>query len=80
MSHHHDHSHETDPELPFAEKLGKILEHWLKHNEDHAKTYRAWAGRARENGMTSAADHLEAAARKTLEIGNTFQAARDAVK
>jgi hypothetical protein len=78
--HHHDHHQETNGELSFEEKLDKILTHWLKHNEDHAATYQSWALKARDNGMDKAADHLDAAARMTLEINTQFQAAGDAIK
>ena len=66
--------------MPFAEKLDKILEHWLKHNDDHAATYRSWAEQARDNGMDKAAEQLEAAASMTLEISGKFQEAREHAK
>ena len=71
MSHHHDHSgqghhhhHEGEeaPALSLAEKLEKLLDHWIRHNADHAETYRAWAGRARAEGMEEIAGLLDQAA------------------
>ena len=78
MSHHHHHDPET--EMPFPEKLEKILEHWLKHNEDHAATYRSWAQQARDNGLENAAAQLDTAASMTMEISGKFQAALDRPK
>ncbi len=49
---HHDHPHDVKSDLTFEEKLIKLLEHWLKHNQDHAHTYREWAERARTNDLS----------------------------
>ena len=51
MTHHHDHQHDVASDLSFEEKLIKLLEHWLKHNHDHAHTYDQWAERAKANDM-----------------------------
>ncbi len=48
---HHDHHHDVKSDLTFEEKLIKLLEHWLKHNHDHAHTYQEWAKRARANDL-----------------------------
>jgi hypothetical protein len=55
MTHHHDHHHDVTSDLTFEEKLIKLLEHWLKHNHDHAHTYREWAERAKANDLTQVA-------------------------
>jgi len=39
----HEHNHEIHNSLTFDEKLVKLLEHWIKHNDDHAENYRDWA-------------------------------------
>ena len=82
MSHHHHHHHhdEDQTQLSFPDKFEKILAHWLKHNDDHAATYRSWAAKARDNGMRTSADHLEEAARMTMEISSKFQDALDHMK
>jgi len=51
MTHHHDHHHDVKSDLTFEEKLIKLLEHWLKHNHDHAHTYQEWAERAKANDL-----------------------------
>ena len=40
MSHSHT---ETQNTLSFQEKMIKLLDHWIKHNDDHSKTYIDWA-------------------------------------
>ena len=67
MNHHH-HDHEIKSELTFEEKLEKLISHWIKHNEDHAKTYKEWMRRAEDNGMEKTAKVLSDAAELTLQI------------
>lgn len=50
--HEHHHHHDVKSDLTFEEKLIKLLDHWLKHNQDHAHTYQEWATRARSHDLT----------------------------
>lgn len=77
--HHHDHA-EAHSALSFQQKFLTLLEHWLKHNDDHAAGYRDWAARARQNGLADAAALLEEAAGMTLEINRKFEAAAKVAK
>lgn len=71
-THHHDEHHS---EMPFEDKLTKVLEHWIKHNVDHAVTYRNWAEKAKAKGAAEVADLLEDAARMSLKVNEAFQRA-----
>ena len=71
--HHHD--HEIESTLSFDEKMIKLLEHWIKHNDDHAQTYRDWAQKAKEKKKNKAAAMLEDAAEMTLSISKKFELA-----
>jgi len=54
MHHDHDHesaSHRDELSVSDAYKLVKMVEHWIRHNEDHERSYRDWAERAREMGQ-----------------------------
>ena len=73
IDHHHD--HDSHDEIPFDEKLMKLLSHWIKHNEDHALNYRNWAEKAKANGRSQAAGLLEEAAEMSLTINEKFEAA-----
>ena len=73
--HHHHHDHESHGEMPFDEKLIKLLDHWIKHNEEHASNYRNWAERAKVNGREDAGRLLEEAAEISLEVNERFQKA-----
>ncbi len=71
MSHHHHehhHGHGGSSSMSVPEKLKKLLDHWIKHNQDHAGTYSLWAGRAREEGLPEVADVLDAAAGSNVEL------------
>ncbi len=66
--HHHEHHHDgdhhderhCDPEkLSETHKLAKMMEHWVRHNEDHAKSFRDWSDRARAAGHEDVARILE---------------------
>ena len=74
MTHHH-HDHEIQSTLTFDEKMIKLLEHWIKHNDDHAQTYRDWAQKAKEKNMCEASSLLEDAAEMTLMISKKFEEA-----
>jgi hypothetical protein len=93
--HHHDHSHHdhdhdhhhhdpdhghTHSELSFAEKLTKLLDHWIQHNDHHAEDYRKWAQEARHNDQAAVAEQLDAAAELTETITERFRKAADRVK
>ena len=83
MTHHHDHDHhhhDTSGTLSFDEKMIKRLEHWIKHNDDHAETYKDWAQRAKENHMDQAGSLLEDIAEMTVKISKKFEEAIEAVK
>ena len=82
MTHHHNrrHDHEVQSTLSFDEKMIKLLEHWIKHNDDHATTYRDWAQKAKEKDMDEAGSLLEDAAEMTLEISKKFEEAAKLIK
>ena len=67
MNHHHEESG-----LTFKEKMVKLIEHWIKHNEDHAATYSQWADRAKEEGLQDVAGVLEDIAQDTMKINEKF--------
>ncbi len=71
--HHHNHYHDSRSEMPFDEKLLKLLNHWIKHNEDHASNYRSWAEKAKANGQEEAAALLDEAAEMSLAVNDRFQ-------
>ncbi len=82
MSHHHDHNHHhTAPtDLSFQEKMVKLLEHWIKHNEDHSKTYNDWAQKAEDENFNDAVSLLKEASDMTIDINKKFEAALASLK
>ncbi len=75
MGHHHHHDHDVKSTLSFDEKMIKLLEHWIRHNEDHARTYTEWAQKAKDKNRNEAARLLEDAAEMTLQLGKKFEMA-----
>jgi hypothetical protein len=73
--HHHHHDHDSHGKIPFDEKLLKLLNHWIKHNEDHAFNYRNWAEKAKANGQEEAGALLDEAAEMSLAVNDRFQKA-----
>ena len=74
--HHHDHHHgDIKSDLSFEEKIVKLLEHWIKHNKDHADTYMQWARKAKDHGMEEIGSLLDVAAQKTVSANEEFNTA-----
>lgn len=84
--HHHGHDPHHDPgEAPghgmtFEQKLAKLLDHWIRHNDDHAATYGQWATQARAHGLTETADLIDAAAQATRALNAKFETAAKQVR
>lgn len=81
MTHHHaDHPSEPSGQpISFVEKAHKLIEHWSKHNDDHALNYQKWADTFRENDLASAAALLDSAAELTSQINRILAEAADLV-
>lgn len=83
MSHYHEHHHgsvhshegEHAGTLSFEEKLAKLLEHWIRHNAEHEKTYRGWAEQAGANGQAGVGECLGAAVELTAAVNRRFEEA-----
>jgi G3E family GTPase len=83
--HNHDHNHDhhkekSGVELSREERMVKRLEHWIKHNKDHAQTYRDWVEVLQENGYIDSVPLLENAAEMTLLINKKFEKIIDQIK
>ena len=79
QEHGHDKAHacEHGPEkseeaLSGIVKLRKMVEHWVSHNEEHARAYRLWASRAREAGCEEPGEILEEIASEIVEQNERF--------
>ncbi|MHC1741949.1 MAG: hypothetical protein AB9873_02840 [Syntrophobacteraceae bacterium] len=60
---------------PDRAKLIKVLEHWIHHNEEHAKSYGDWAERARKLGEGATAGILDDIAAETVRQNDKFREA-----
>ncbi len=80
-----DHPQSTGNDTPATvhpplERLTKMVEHWLHHNEDHAQSFYDWAGRARELGQLEVATLIEDVARQSLMQNDQLQKALQLLK
>jgi len=73
--HHEDKRVESQSKLSEGEKLGKLLEYWIKHNEEHAKTYLEWAKKADGEGLKDVVGLLEEASELTMSVNRLFEKA-----
>lgn len=82
MSHDHSrhHPHDVASSLSFEEKLIKLLEHWIKHNEDHAGTYGDWAEQSTAADLAAVGALLNEAAAITRSATGRFEAALELLK
>jgi len=58
------------------EKLRHLIEHWLEHNEEHAKVYEEWAQRAESFGKPQTARLLKDIASGTRAIDKLLKEAK----
>ena len=80
MSHHDQHHHrghyDTPPaELSFDEKLIKLLEHWIRHNQEHAKTYGDWAEKTAADSKGEVSILLNEAVSLSMDLNRKFEKA-----
>jgi hypothetical protein len=67
-NHHHGHDHEVKSTLSFNDKMIKLLDHWIRHNDDHAENYREWAKKASANDHEKAGELLLETVEMSAEI------------
>lgn len=78
MSHHthNHHSHQASGStLSFREKGEKLLQHWLHHNEEHARNYQKWASEFRAQQFGELADLLDHVVDLTQQINISLKRA-----
>lgn len=84
MTHHHGHEdhhhHEVKSDLTFKEKLIKLLDHWTKHNRDHAANYREWAQQAADNELPEIGLLLEEIHALSMQIDDRFKRAAETIR
>lgn len=71
---HHQH-HDSESSLTFHEKMVKMLQHWIKHNHEHAENYTKWANDAGEHFGEDISALLTEAAEMTRAMNRKFDEA-----
>ncbi len=78
---HHEHQHHSSrndnspAELTFDEKLIRLLEHWIRHNQEHAQTYSDWAEKAAADSKGEVAILLNEAVSLSMDLQRKFEQA-----
>ena len=57
------------------EKLKTLLPHWMKHNDEHAKTYKDWAEKMSSLGKKELSEALEAIHQESQKLRELFEEA-----
>ncbi|NNG02100.1 MAG: hypothetical protein HKM93_22135 [Desulfobacteraceae bacterium] len=73
--HHHDSEDSSGVEKTFDERLVVLLDHWIKHNDDHARNYMDWGRKAEEHQLSGVGALLNEAAEMTRAISEKFEKA-----
>ena len=61
------------------EKLKTLLPHWMKHNDEHAKTYKNWAEKMSSLGKKELSEVLEVIHQESQILRGLFQEAQRVV-
>lgn len=61
--------------MDVMEKLGKLIPHWMEHNEEHARSYLRWAEEAEAAGLAELARILKKVHEETVKINDLFEEA-----
>ncbi len=57
------------------EKLKKLLPHWMKHNDEHAKTHKDWAEKMSSLGKKELSEALKAIHQESQKLRELFEEA-----
>jgi hypothetical protein len=79
---HHDpaQNQEVASTLSFEDKLIKLLEHWIRHNEGHVTSCVEWARKAEASHMADIGRLLFEAADETLSVSAKFDEALELLR
>jgi rubrerythrin len=61
-------------------RMTKLLEHWIEHNDEHAKRFRVMAEEASSAGLKNVAEHMRLAADKGDEVTTHLRKALNSIK
>lgn len=79
-THSHDHGHSHTHELTFEQKLIKLFEHWIDHNNSHKDTFFTWSDRAKEAGLDKVAKNIETAGKLSNDVTDQLEQALETLK
>lgn len=54
-------------------KITRLLNYWMKHNDEHAEIYRSWAEKASSLGKEELSETLKRLYRKTKQLNSLLK-------
>ncbi|MFZ5563651.1 MAG: hypothetical protein ACOZBW_06325 [Thermodesulfobacteriota bacterium] len=80
-SHHHHHEAQGGTvDLSAREKLTRLFDYWLRHNESHGDSYNQWIVQAEQEGLHDTAAILREIADLTRKVTEKIQAGAATLK
>ena len=79
-SHNNSHSHLDENPISIQDKISKLLDHWLKHNNDHISNYHKWAETARTNQMDEVGSIIDEIADMSIKMNGLFESAIEKIQ
>lgn len=61
------------------ERLNTLLEHWIKHNESHIKSYKEWVEKLKDSEFSEVSQKIEEAAKITSRANEKIKEAKNLV-
>ncbi|UCC69913.1 MAG: hypothetical protein JSV79_03250 [Armatimonadota bacterium] len=62
------------------DKLAHLIPHWVEHNQSHIAQFEEWAAKARQAGLSVAAEHVAAAAEAMKEANRRLERAGEGLR
>jgi hypothetical protein len=67
-------------DLSTRDKLARLFDYWLRHNESHGDTYNQWIAQAEQEGLKETAALLRDISDLTRKLTEKFQAGAATLK
>jgi len=60
-----------------VKKINILLDHWIKHNQEHAGEYKKWAEKLEKEGLEDISQHLKQASELVIQSNGEFILAKE---
>ncbi len=67
-------------EMEEGKKIGVLLDHWIKHNHDHAAEYEKWAEKMEKGELEKVSPYLKKASELIIRCNQEFIQAKEVLE